>query len=176
MTAVDLLQRTRQVRMLSCDVDGVLTDGKLYYADDGSQMKVFSAADGLGLKMLQNAGVIVAWITGSNAPSVARRARDLGVEHVMMGAEDKRTPWDRLRHQLGLEPEQCAHIGDDLPDLSVMMRCGLAVTVPHAPESVKQRSHYVTRLDAGEGAVRELCEMILAAQGALNPALQAFET
>ena len=177
MTAVDLLQRTRQVRMLSCDVDGVLTDGKLYYADDGSQMNVFSAADGLGLKMLQNAGVIVAWITGSNAPSVARRARDLGVEHVVMGAEDKRAPWDRLRHQFGLEPVHCAHIGDDLPDLAVMMRCGLAVTVPHAPESVKRRvALRHARRNAGDGAVREVCEMILAAQGALNPALQAFET
>jgi 3-deoxy-D-manno-octulosonate 8-phosphate phosphatase (KDO 8-P phosphatase) len=176
MTAADLLERTRRVRMLSCDVDGVLTDGRLYYADDGTQMKVFSAADGLGLKMLQSAGIVIAWITGSNAPSVARRARDLGIEHVIMGAEDKLAPWNRLRDQFQLPPDQCAHIGDDLPDLSVLTRCGLAVTVPQAPESIKRRAHYVTRVDAGAGAVRELCEMILAAQGALAPALQAFET
>jgi 3-deoxy-D-manno-octulosonate 8-phosphate phosphatase (KDO 8-P phosphatase) len=176
MTAVDLLERTRRVRMLSCDVDGVLTDGKLYYADDGSQIKVFSALDGLGLKMLQNAGIVVAWITGSNAPSVAKRARDLAVMHLVMGADDKLSPWHRLRDQFGLAPEQCAHVGDDLPDLAIMTRCGFAATVPHAPQAVKQRAHYVTRADGGAGAVRELCEMILAAQGALAPALQAFET
>lgn len=175
MTAVDLLARTRRVRMLSCDVDGVLTDGKLYYAGDGTEMKVFSAIDGLGLKMLQSSGVVVAWITGSRAPAIARRARDLAVAHVVMGADDKLAPWERLRDQFGFAPEQCAHIGDDLPDLSIIVRCGLAATVPHAPESLKRRAHYVTRAEGGAGAVRELCEMILGAQGTLAPGLRVFE-
>ena len=176
MTAVDLLRRARGVRMLSCDVDGVLTDGKLYYADDGSEMKAFSALDGLGLKMLQQSGVVVAWITGSSAPAIAKRARDLSIAHVIMNADDKLTPWEKLRAELGFALDECAHIGDDLPDLPIIARCGLGATVPHAPESIKRRAHYVTRIDGGHGAVRELCEMILGAQGTLERTLAAFET
>lgn len=174
MTAPDLDSRARRVRLLSCDVDGVLTDGKIYYAADGSQLKAFSTLDGFGLKMLQEAGVIVAWISGSRAPAVTRRAEDLGVAHVMLGADDKFPAWDRLRRQLAFDERDCAHIGDDLPDLPVLMRCGLGVTVPHAPAAVRGAAHYVTRADGGAGAVRELCELILAAQGALEPLLKAF--
>ena len=90
------------------------------------------------------------------------------------GAEDKLAPWERLRSELGLEAAACAHIGDDLPDLPLIMRCGLAATVPHAPEIVRRAAHYVTRASGGAGAVRELCELILAAQGALDPLLEAF--
>ena len=95
----DLDSRARRVRLLSCDVDGVLTDGKLYYADDGSQLKAFSALDGFGLKMLQESGVTVAWISGSRAPAVTRRAVDLSVAHVVLGADDKVAAWERLRSQ-----------------------------------------------------------------------------
>jgi 3-deoxy-D-manno-octulosonate 8-phosphate phosphatase (KDO 8-P phosphatase) len=175
MTAPDLLGRARGVRMLSCDVDGVLTDGKLYYGDDGREMKAFSALDGLGLKMLQESGVVVAWITGSSAPAIMKRARDLSISHVIMSADDKLTPWDKLRAELGFAAHECAHIGDDLPDLSIIVRSGLGATVPHAPESIRRRAHYVTRADGGDGAVRELCEMILGAQGTLERILAAFE-
>ncbi|MGH8799743.1 MAG: KdsC family phosphatase [Casimicrobiaceae bacterium] len=174
MTPPDLEVRARRVRLLSCDVDGVLTDGKLYYAADGSQLKAFSTLDGLGLKLLQESGVVVAWISGSRAPAVARRAEDLAVAHVVLGAEDKFAAWERLRAELRVDARDCAHIGDDLPDLPVIMRCGLGVTVPHAPAAVRRAAHYVTRVDAGAGAVRELCELILAAQGALEPLLKAF--
>ena len=174
MTPYDLDSRARRVRLLSCDVDGVLTDGKIYYAADGSQLKAFSTLDGFGLKLLQEAGVTVAWISGSRAPAVTRRAEDLGVAHVVLGADDKFAPWDRLRRQLGFDEGDCAHIGDDMPDLPVIMRCGLGVTVPHAPVTVRNAAHYVTKADGGSGAVRELCELILAAQGALEPLLRAF--
>jgi 3-deoxy-D-manno-octulosonate 8-phosphate phosphatase (KDO 8-P phosphatase) len=102
------------------------------------------------------------------------RARTLGVARVVLGAQDKLMPWDALRRELGLAPAACAHIGDDLPDVPVFVRCGFAVTVPHAPLSVRARAHFVTGRDGGNGAVRELCEMILAAQGALDPQHAAF--
>jgi 3-deoxy-D-manno-octulosonate 8-phosphate phosphatase (KDO 8-P phosphatase) len=176
MTTPDLLARARAVRMLSCDVDGVLTDGKLYYADDGSEMKAFSTLDGLGLKMLHEAGIVVAWITGSSAPAVTRRAKTLSVAHVVLGAENKLAPWERLRSELGMAVEECAHIGDDLPDLPLLLRCGLSTTVPHAPEVVKRRAHYVTRADGGAGAVREVCELILGARGDLAQRIAQFES
>ena len=134
MTATSLIERARRVRLLTCDVDGVLTDGKIYYTDDGRELKAFSALDGLGMKMLERSGITVAWITGSRAPAVTARAAYLGVRHVILDAEDKLTPWERLRGELALDAEHCAHIGDDLPDLPVIQRCGLAATVPHAPE------------------------------------------
>jgi len=176
MTTPDLLARARAVRMLSCDVDGVLTDGKLYYADDGSEMKAFSTLDGLGLKMLHEAGIVVAWITGSSAPAVTRRAKTLSVAHVVLGAENKLAPWERLRSELGMAAEECAHIGDDLPDLPLLLRCGLSTTVPHAPDVVKRRAHYVTRADGGAGAVREVCELILGARGDLAQRIAQFES
>jgi 3-deoxy-D-manno-octulosonate 8-phosphate phosphatase (KDO 8-P phosphatase) len=174
MPAADLLARARRVRLLSCDVDGVLTDGRIYVAEDGSEAKAFSCLDGLGMKWLERSGVVVAWITGSSAPAVAKRAAMLGVSRVFQGMEDKLDAWEALRGDLALEPEECAHIGDDLPDLAVLVRCGLAATVPHAPESLQRRVHYVTRAEGGAGAVRELSELILAAQGKLADVLSAY--
>ena len=171
---IDLHARARRVRLLTCDVDGVLTDGRIMYCDDGSEIKAFSCLDGLGIKMLQDSGAVVAWITGSNAPAVTKRARVLGVTHVMLGASNKLEPWEKLRGQLGFAPEQCAHIGDDLPDLPILSRCGLAASVPNAPAPMQQRVHYVTRTRGGWGAVRELCELILSAQGELESRVKAY--
>jgi 3-deoxy-D-manno-octulosonate 8-phosphate phosphatase (KDO 8-P phosphatase) len=161
----DTLARARRVRFLSCDVDGVLTDGKIYVDDHGHEMKAFSALDGLGLNLLTRAGIVVAWITGSAAPAVTHRARRLRVLHVMQDVTDKLAAFESLRTQLGFAPEACAHIGDDLPDVPVFHACGFAVTVPHAPAAVREHAHYVTTREAGFGAVRELAELILAAQG-----------
>ncbi len=169
-----IAQRARGIRLLTCDVDGVLTDGRLYYGADGSETKVFSSLDGVGLKMLARVGITVAWITGSSAPAVAHRARALGIARLMQGAEDKLAPWEALLSELGLEPAHCAHIGDDLPDLPILARCGLGVSVPHAPPAVRRHAHYVTVRDGGAGAVREVCELILVAQGALERELAAF--
>ena len=174
MTADALLHRARGIRLLTCDVDGVLTDGSIYVDDDGREMKAFNALDGVGMKMLIRAGIDVAWITGSNAPAVMHRARGLGVTRIAQGAEDKVTPWESLRGELALPPLACAHIGDDLPDVPVFVRCGLAVAVPHAPPIVRARAHFVTEHDGGRGAVRELCELILAAHGVLDPQHAAY--
>ncbi|HVJ74353.1 MAG TPA: HAD family hydrolase [Casimicrobiaceae bacterium] len=160
-----LAARARAVRLLSCDVDGVLTDGRVYVDDDGRESRAFHVLDGVGLRRLAAAGIAVAWITGSPSESVAHRARRLGVVHVLRGNDDKLPGWERLRATLGLAPEACAHIGDDLFDVAVMRACGFAATVPHAPDAVKRHAHYVTQREGGFGAVRELAELILAAQG-----------
>ena len=165
MITNDALVRARRVRLLTCDVDGVLTDGRIYVDDHGHETKAYSALDGVGIGLLQRAGITVAWITGSTAPAVMHRARRCNVTHVVLGAEQKRAPWEALRAQLGLAAEDCAHIGDDLPDVAIFHACGFAVTVPHAPPSVIEHAHYVTVRDGGAGAVRELADMILAAQG-----------
>jgi 3-deoxy-D-manno-octulosonate 8-phosphate phosphatase (KDO 8-P phosphatase) len=170
----DVSRRARGIRLLTCDVDGVLTDGRLYYGDDGREMKAFSSLDGVGIKMLARVGINVAWITGSSAPAVAHRARALGVRHLTLGADDKLAPWDALRREFGLAPAACAHIGDDLPDVPLILRCGLGVSVPDAPPAVRSRAHYVTLRRGGAGAVREVCELIMIAQGALEPQLAAF--
>jgi len=172
--ADELTLRMRGVRLVTCDVDGVLTDGRIYVDDHGHEAKAYSVHDGLGLKMLLAAGIEVGWITGSKAPGVAHRARMLGVEHLLLGADDKLSGWDRLRAELRLPAVACAHIGDDLPDVPVFVSCGLAITVPHASAAVRARAHYVTRAEGGFGAVREVCEMILAARGAWAPQLAAY--
>ena len=169
-----LTERARGVRLLTCDVDGVLTDGRLYYGADGAEMKAFHSLDGVGLRMLARAGVAVAWITGSNAPAVAHRARTLGIARLVQGTEDKLTPWKALLTELGLAPTACAHVGDDLPDLPILSRCGFGIAVPHAPPAVRRHAHYVTVRDGGAGAVREVCELILVAQGALERELATF--
>lgn len=174
MPAATLIARARRIRLLSCDVDGVLTDGRIFVAEDGRELKAYSCLDGLGMKWLERSGVAVAWITGSKSPAVAQRARTLGIARVIQGAENKLDSWERLRDELALDPEECAHIGDDLPDLAVIARCGLGATVPNAPELLQRRAHYVTRTEGGAGAVRELAELILEAQGKLEGLLRTY--
>ena len=172
-TPNDLHDRARRVRLLTCDVDGVLTDGRIYVDDDGRESKAFSALDGVGIHMLAEAGIVVAWITGSNAPAVLHRARQLHVRHLIQDARDKLAGWQQLIAELRIAPAHCAHIGDDLPDVPVLAACGFAATVPHAPAAVRALAHYVTARDGGFGAVRELAELILAAQGRLAGAAVA---
>jgi 3-deoxy-D-manno-octulosonate 8-phosphate phosphatase (KDO 8-P phosphatase) len=151
MADAELIARAKRVRFLTCDVDGVLTDGRIYVDDHGHE--------------LARAGIVVAWITGSAAPAVTHRAQQLRIPHVVLDAHDKLTPWERLRGELGVAADECAHIGDDLPDIALLEACGLAVTVPHAPAAVRAHAHYVTTREGGSGAVRELADLILAAQG-----------
>jgi 3-deoxy-D-manno-octulosonate 8-phosphate phosphatase (KDO 8-P phosphatase) len=170
----DILERARGVRLMAFDVDGVLTDGRLYLADGGAEMKAFHTLDGLGMKLLQSAGVAVALITARQSAIVARRAAELGIAHVFQGADDKLAVLESLRSRLGIAPTGCGYMGDDLPDLPLLTRCGLAATVPEAPEAVRARVHYVSRRPAGRGAARELCELVLGAQGALDAAVARY--
>ncbi len=156
--------RARRVRLLTCDVDGVLTDGRIYVDDLGHETKAFSALDGMGLNLLARAGIVIGWITGSAAPAVSHRARQLCIPHVILDSGDKLSAWEALRTRLGFAPHECAHIGDDLPDVPLFRACGFAVAVPQAMASVREHAHYVTMRSGGAGAVRELAELILAAQ------------
>jgi len=158
-----VLARARAIRLLACDVDGVLTDGKLQFHADGERIveaKSFSILDGFGIKLLQETGVAVALITGRRSPIVAHRAREMGVRHLAQGAENKLEAWTALRTTLGLAPEETAYVGDDWPDLAVIRACGLGITVPNAPELLQRHALYVTRARGGDGAVREICDLI----------------
>ncbi len=174
LTNIDLVQRARNVRLLVLDVDGVLTDGKLYFLADGSEAKAFSILDGQGIKMLMNSGVNTAIITGRSSSIVERRAANLGIEHVVQGREDKRIALDELLDTLQLSYDQVAYLGDDLPDLAPIRCVTLGVAVANANAFVRQHAKAVTSLRGGEGAARELCEFIMAAQGTLNAAQNAY--
>jgi 3-deoxy-D-manno-octulosonate 8-phosphate phosphatase (KDO 8-P phosphatase) len=166
--------KAKGVRLAIFDVDGVLTDGGLHYSDDGAETKVFNVRDGLGMKMLQASGVELAIITSRTSKCVERRAKELGIEHLYQGAEDKVAVFQRLVADLGLEPIACAYMGDDWVDLPVLIRCGLALSVPEASAAVRERVHYVTRAGGGRGAVREVCELIMHAKNTFETRLAAF--
>jgi len=159
-----LRERAANVRLLVLDVDGVLTDGKLYLDHAGNEMKAFHARDGLGIKTLQRSGIKVAIITGRVSEPVAQRAAQLDIQHVYQGHERKLDAFLDLLDRAGLEPEQTCFTGDDWIDLPVMLRAGLAVAVADAEQRVKQKAHWVTTQKGGHGAVREVCNLILAAQ------------
>jgi 3-deoxy-D-manno-octulosonate 8-phosphate phosphatase (KDO 8-P phosphatase) len=165
---MDAPERARGVRLALFDVDGVLTDGRLWYGADGEALKSFHILDGHGLKMLAASGVATGLLSGRDSPAAAARARELGLAHVMLGASDKLARFGELAGRLGLQPSQCAFVGDDLPDLPVMRACGFAVAVANAVPEVKAAAHHVTIARGGEGAVREFCEFVMRAQGTLD--------
>ena len=170
----DLQQRARDVRLAIFDVDGVLTDGRLYFLADGSEFKTFNTLDGHGIKMLIASGVRTAIISGRSTPVVERRARNLGIQHLYQGREDKLVVLDELLGELGLGYEQVAYLGDDLPDLPVIRRVGLGMAVASADGFVREHAHGTTRAAGGQGAAREFCELILQAQGNLDAARAAY--
>lgn len=161
----DIYERAKKIRVVIFDVDGVLTDGGLYYADSGEELKAFSVYDGHGIRMLRENGVAAAIISGRSSRALEARARNLGIELLYQGAAEKLAAFDEILERCGVAGETCAFVGDDLPDLPVMERCGLAVAVPDAPAPVRRRAQYVTRARGGRGAVREVCEIILRARG-----------
>ena len=172
----DVYRKAKPIQIAIFDVDGVLTDGGLYYSDSGEEIKVFDVRDGHGMKMLQASGVALAIITSRASRCVTRRAENLGINLLFQGVDDKLTAFDALTTRLGVDPAACAYMGDDWVDLPVLTRCGLALSVPDAPAVVRQRAHYVTRASGGRGAVREACELIMQAQGTLESRLAAFLT
>jgi len=159
-----IAERARSVRLAIFDVDGVMTDGTLYIGAQGESFKAFNILDGHGMKMLRSAGIATAIISGRSSEAVERRAAELAVSHVVQGCADKVASFEALRVQLGVEAAACSFMGDDLPDLAVMRRCGFAVAVANAVEPVKQAAHYVTRACGGRGAVREFCDLVLGAR------------
>jgi len=167
-------ERAKAIRLLALDVDGTLTDGRLRLSSDGNEIKAFCALDGQGLKLLRQVGIEVALITARTSEVVAKRAAELGIKHVYQGAHDKRGSLRALCQILSLEPHQVAYMGDDLPDLVAMSLAGLAVAPANAHPWIKDRVHWNTNSAGGAGAVRELCDMILDAQGKVDELLKAY--
>jgi 3-deoxy-D-manno-octulosonate 8-phosphate phosphatase (KDO 8-P phosphatase) len=157
--------RMARVKFLLTDVDGVLTDGRLYFDHAGNEIKVFHVLDGAGFAYWHRAGFRSGFLSGRSCPAVVQRATSLRVEEVHVGARDKLPVLLDIQERLGLDPAEIAYIGDDLLDLSVLARVGLSVTVPNGRDEVKERVHLVTRTPGGQGAVRELVEALLQAKG-----------
>ncbi|GAB6046569.1 HAD family hydrolase [Methyloparacoccus murrellii] len=170
----DVLAQAANIRLLICDVDGVLTDGRLFFTPEGQELKSFHARDGHGIKLLQRTGVATAVISGRSSPAVALRMASLGVEHVYQGRESKLEPYLELLELLRLDPAQTAFVGDDVLDLPLLRRVGLAVAVADAHTSLYPDVHWVTTRAGGLGAVREVCDLIMQAQGTLEHVLQGY--
>tara|TARA_B110000438_G_scaffold228224_1_gene222758 strand:+ start:335 stop:859 length:525 start_codon:yes stop_codon:yes gene_type:complete len=170
----DVIEKAKNIRIVIFDVDGVLTDGTLYLTDGGEEIKAFNSQDGHGMKMLKASGVELAIITARESRSVKLRAEDLNITLLYQGEKNKLKIFESLVTKLKLDMSSCAYVGDDLIDLPVMTRCGLSICVPSSPILVKKHAHYVTNSEGGQGAVREVCEMIMHSQGTLDAQLEKY--
>lgn len=169
-----ILEKAKKLKLLILDVDGVLTDGKLFFDNEGIEYKSFHSRDGHGIKLLRQTGVEVAVISGRKSNSVALRMKNLGIELVYQGHESKIAAFNEIIEKTGIAPEHAAHVGDDLMDLPVMIRVGLAIAVRDANFAVKQRADWCTTLPGGHGAVREVCDFIMQAQGSFDEIVNAY--
>ncbi len=169
-----VLEKAARIRLLALDVDGVLTDGRLLFGNSGEEIKAFHILDGLGIKLLQRSGIEVAIITGRRSDLVARRAAELGLEHLVQGQEDKLQALEALCAGLGIGLEETAYMGDDLPDLAALHRAGLGISVPNGHPFVVRHADWCTERSGGSGAVREACDLILLAQGRLQAIQDAY--
>ena len=175
MTDLEQIQTlAADIELLVLDVDGVLTDGKLYFSNSGNEIKSFNTMDGLGLKLLQKNGIKVALITGRQSEIVSERAKNLGIKHVYQGSDDKKKTLDELLNKLGMEYSSVAYAGDDLPDLVCITQVKLGITVPNGHFLIKEIADAVTTREGGNGAVREICDWILQAQGKFDDAVSPF--
>ena len=172
--ASDALERAGRVRVMIFDVDGVLTDGHLWYGPAGEALKAFSVLDGHGMKMLMKSGVEVALLSGRSSPAVSIRAAELGIRHALQGIEDKASAFAGLLARLGLAADQAGFMGDDLVDLPVLRRSAFACAPGGAHALVLRHAHYIAAAAAGAGAAREVCEYVMQAQGTLDPALATW--
>ena len=170
----DIFDTAAAIRLLIFDVDGVLTDGSLSIGDDGQEYKTFNSRDGHGIKMLQKYGVTIAIITGRTSRVVEHRMENLGITHVYQGKLEKLPAFEELIAQLGISPEETAYVGDDVVDLPVMRRVGLAIAVQDAHELVLKHSHWQTPSAGGRGAARDVCEMLMQARGVLEAELGSY--
>jgi 3-deoxy-D-manno-octulosonate 8-phosphate phosphatase (KDO 8-P phosphatase) len=170
----DILEKASRIRLVVFDVDGVLTDGSLYIGDDGQEYKAFHSRDGHGIKMLLRQGVEIAIITGRTSRVVEHRMKNLGITHVYQGKLEKLPAFHELLEKLGVAEEQTAYVGDDVVDLPVMRRVGLAIAVQDAHPLVRQHSHWQTPSPGGRGAARDVCELIMEARGVLDDVMSRY--
>ena len=169
-----ILERAKKIKLVVFDVDGVLTDGSLFYGDNGEEYKAFYARDGLGMKLLMRTGVDIGIITARNSQLVKHRMDSLGIKHLYQGRLDKLTAFDDLIKKLNLSYEETAFVGDDVVDLPVMKKVGLSVTVQDAHPLVIDNAHWQTPLNGGRGAARNVCELIMQSQNTLDEQLNSF--
>ena len=170
----DILDRARHIKVVIFDVDGVLTDGGLYIDSNGSEHKVFNSRDGHGMKMLRDSGVEIAIISGRSSEAVSHRMASLGIEQVHQGYQEKLPVFDELLEKLALNPVEVAYVGDDVVDLPIMRKVGLAIAVQDAHELVKKHAHWQTPHRGGRGAARDVCELIMEAQGTIGNQLGKY--
>ena len=170
----DILEKASHIKLVIFDVDGVLTNGALFYGDDGQEYKAFNSRDGHGMKMLQNSGVEIGIITGRTSNVVEHRMNNLGIQHIYQGKQEKLPAFEELVKKLGLTAKEVAYVGDDVVDLPILIRVGLAIAVGDAHQLVKQHAHWQTPNGGGQGAARDVCELIMEAHGTLNAELQRY--
>lgn len=154
-----------RIRLAAFDVDGVFTDGRLYLSDDGVESKAFHTQDGFGIRRLLRSGIAVAVISGRNSGAVERRMTELGVPHIVQGCEDKVAALGGIIETLGITAQECAYVGDDVPDLPLLKHVGLSIAVANAVEALRARCDITTSAAGGAGAVREVCELLLSKRG-----------
>ena len=167
----DITDRAKLIRLALFDVDGVLTDGKVILDSTGKELKIFNIKDGHGIRLLQHYGIEVGVITGRSSKALEHRMNDLEVKHVIQGCNEKFNAYQNLLRKLKIKENETSFVGDDIVDLQIMSRCGLAIAVSDAHEFVKKHAHWETSASGGQGAVREVCELILESQGLLKKAL-----
>jgi len=172
----DILEKAANIKLVIFDVDGVLTDSSLFIGDDGQEYKAFNSKDGHGMRMLQDGGVEIAIITGRVSSVVEHRMKDLGIKRVYQGKREKLPAYEELLKDVQLSHEQVAYVGDDVVDLPVMCKVGLAIGVQDAHPLVKRHAHWITERPGGKGAGRDVCEMILDAKGKLDDMLASYIT
>ncbi|MGH1486454.1 MAG: KdsC family phosphatase [Cellvibrionaceae bacterium] len=170
----EIIECARRIKLLVLDVDGVLTDGKLYFTNSGDEIKAFNSLDGHGIKMLQKSGVTVAIITGRTSHIVEKRAASLGIQYLIQGRIDKLSALEELRQQLPFEYAEIAHMGDDYPDLPIIRNAGLGMTVANGHWAIKEHADWQSQYVGGDGAVREACDLIMLAQDTFQIQLDSY--
>ncbi|UNU73138.1 HAD hydrolase family protein [Moraxella nasovis] len=170
----NILKKAQKIKLFAMDVDGILSDGKIIYNAEGVETKAFYVQDGVGLKALQGIGVELAIITGRRSAMVERRASELGISHVIQGRDDKFTALSKLACNLGVNLDECAYMGDDLPDLKAVREAGLGISVPNGCAETQAVADFITVRYGGDGAVREACELILQARGEFDAFIAQF--
>lgn len=171
---MDIIEKAKKIKLVIFDIDGVMTDGSLFFGDDGQEYKAFNSFDGHGLRMLQECGVKVAIITGRQSNVVKHRMKDLGVTLLYQGYRDKKPAFEALLKQVDLTREQITYVGDDVVDLPIMSQLDFAIAVQNAHPFVKQHAHWITERPGGRGAARDVCEFILEAKGLLEEKLHSY--
>jgi 3-deoxy-D-manno-octulosonate 8-phosphate phosphatase (KDO 8-P phosphatase) len=174
-TSQDVVSRARRIKLLLMDCDGVLTDGKVWLTGDYDEQKSFHTRDGQGLALMHRAGLLTGIISGRKSSAVDRRAHDLKIAYVHQFAKDKVQALNEIISEAGVSSDECAFIGDDVADIAVMRRVGFAVAVADAARETKEVAHYVTEMNGGEGAVREVCELILKSQNRWEELIESFK-